>query len=201
MSEASHRANLPLLFVVQFFTWIGMFMLWVFSLPLVTVLLAVGKPPGSDMSSQAIRLVGICFATYVTLAAVINLGLPFVHDRIGKVHAHAFALLFGAAGLGTMALARSPAELVLCFAAVGIGWASISSTPYTLVTDAVRDEKYTRAMGIFNFSTVIPQVAVALCMGSLVDHVSPATAIGAGAASMALAAALMFVHSVEARKS
>lgn len=180
MTRQRARSNMAVLFVVQFFTWVGMFALWVFTLPLIAAM-DVARP---------IMWVGICFALYVTLAAVIALGLPRVYALIGMVRTHGIALLCGAAGLGAMGVVHQPIALLLCFGAVAVGWASISATPYTLVSDAVTDGRYARTMGIFNFSTVIPQVAVALCLGPLVEHVSPASAIMAGGASMGLAGVL-----------
>ena len=180
MTRGSARRQTAILFVVQFFTWVGMFTLWVFTLPLIAMM-EVERP---------IRWVGICFALYVTLAAVIALGLPMVYARIGMARTHGLALLCGAAGMGAMGSVRQSGELLLCFAAVAVGWASISSTPYTLVSDAVSDGRYARTMGIFNFSIVIPQVAVALSLGALVDHVAPASAIMAGGASMGFAGVL-----------
>ncbi len=186
------RAFLPMLFVVQFLTWIGMFMMWIFTLPLVAGLLSSGETLGP---SSAIRWTGYCFALYVSLAAIINLALPTVYNRIGKGRTHAVALLIGAAGLGSMALTHTPVQLLGAFAALAIGWASISSTPYTLVTDRVQDGRYARAMGIFNFSSVLPQVTVALCMASVTKSFSPSSAIAAGAAAMGLAGAIMFAVS------
>jgi maltose/moltooligosaccharide transporter len=174
------RAFLPLLFVVQFFTWIGMFTLWIFALPLITTL------PNMHGTSP-IRWVGFCFALYVTLAAVINLGLPVLTDRFGKSRTHGLFLLVAAVSLLALSRTQSHFGLLLCFAGIGIGWASISSTPYTLVTDQVSDGRYSRAMAIFNFSTVIPQVVVALSMGIMVDSFAPDTAIAAGGAAMAMA--------------
>jgi MFS family permease len=179
-----------MMFVVQFLTWIGMFMMWIFTLPLVASLLGRGETLGS---SAAIRWTGYCFALYVSLAAIINLVLPKVYERIGKGRTHGAALLVGAAGLGSMAIVHSPAQLLASFAAVAIGWASISSTPYTLVTDRVQDERYTRAMGIFNFSSVLPQVAVALFMAPLTERLSPASAIAGGGMAMAMAGFLMLL--------
>jgi MFS family permease len=179
-----------MMFVVQFLTWIGMFMLWIFTLPLVASLLGRGATLGS---SEAIRWTGYCFALYVTLAAIINLALPKVYDRIGKGRTHGVALLVGAAGLGSMAFVHNPVQLLASFAAVAIGWASISSTPYTLVTDRVQDDRYTRAMGVFNFSSVLPQVAVALCMAPLTERLSPASAIAGGGVAMGMAGFLMLL--------
>jgi MFS family permease len=181
---------MPTMFVVQFLTWIGMFMLWLFTLPLVANLLGKNGELGSSI---AIRWVGYCFALYVALAAIIGLALPAIYDRIGKKRTHGLALSIGALGLGSMALVHSPIQLLGCFAAVAVGWASISSTPYTIVTERVRDGRYARAMGLFNFSSVLPQVVVALCMAPLTESFSPASAIAFGGVAMGIAGMLMII--------
>jgi hypothetical protein len=48
-------AFLPMMFVVQFLTWVGMFMLWIFTLPQVANLIGNGEALGS---SAAIRWTG-----------------------------------------------------------------------------------------------------------------------------------------------
>ncbi len=186
----NNRAFMPIMFAVQFFTWVGMFMLWLFTVPLVASLL--GKS-GELGSSTAIRWVGYCFALYVTLAALIGLALPTVYNRIGKETAHGLALLIGALGLGSMAFVQTPIQLLGSFAAVAVGWASIGSTPYTIVTERVRDGRYARAMGLFNFSSVLPQVIVALCMAPVTESFSPASAIATGGASMGIAGIIMLL--------
>ena len=180
---------MPLLFVIQFFTWIGMFIVWLFTLPLIVSL----KHQAAEPPYAPIRWLGFCFALYVTLAALLNLVLPAVTQRFGKARVHAVALIFGAAGLGLGSMIGSEARLLGCFALIAVGWASISSTPYTMVTDRVSDGRYAHAMGIFNFASVVPQVFVALSMGALVTALSPAKAFAVGSLSMAVAALLTFI--------
>jgi hypothetical protein len=50
-SDAQDRACMPVLFVIQFLTWIGMFMIWIFALPLVAVALCMA--PLTDQLSPA----------------------------------------------------------------------------------------------------------------------------------------------------
>lgn len=177
------RLFLPLLFVIQFFSWTGMFILWVFTLPLLASLPDTGN-------AQAIRWVGYCFALYVTLAAIIALALPWFSVRMGACRTHGIALLAGAASLAMMSRVQTHEGLLFCFAGLAVGWASISSIPYALVSDRVSDGRYARAMGIFNFSSVIPQVVVALSLGTLVGSILPNMAIASAGAAMALAGIL-----------
>ena len=51
-------------------------------------------------------------------------------------------------------------------------------------------------MGIFHFSTVIPQVVVALLMAPLTENLEPRSAIAIGGCAMLLAAAIMLGVSI-----
>jgi maltose/moltooligosaccharide transporter len=186
------RSLTAALFVVQFLTWVGMFMLWVFSLPMIAAL----EPPEATSLAAATRTLGLLFALYVGLGAVFGLALPTVHARLGKARSHALALLFGAVGLLSVHWVTAPVMLFGSYTLVAVGWASIATTPYALASDAVRDGRYARAMGIFNFSTVIPQVVVALLMAPLTENLEPRTAIALGGCTMLFAAIIMALVSI-----
>lgn len=96
-----------------------------------------------------------------------------------------------------VARADSAFWLLSGYALTGLGWASISTTPYALVSERVTDGRYSRAMARFNFSVVLPQITVALALGWLVEVVAPSTAILVGAGAMWLAAVLTLLFSLE----
>jgi MFS family permease len=189
--QGETRPIIGALFVIQFLTWVGMFALWVFALPMIVAL-----DPAHDDLMGATQTLGLLLALYSGLGALLGLALPRVYARFGKARTHALAVVASAAGLISVYWVTQPAMLFGSYALVAIGWASISSTPYALASDAVRDGRYARAMGIFNFSTVIPQVVVALLLAPLTQNIAPRTAIAAGGVAMLLAAAIMFAVSV-----
>ncbi len=164
-----------------------MFALWVFALPHIRLALSVDE-------GTAIKWMGIGLAIIAGLGAVWNsAALPQLYARLGHAGTHVVSLCAGGAGLYVIASAHTAVTLVAGFLAVGIAWASISNTPYALVSARVADGHYERAMARFNFSVVIPQVALALSLGWLIGGVSPSQAIAAGAGAMAGAALIMFV--------
>jgi maltose/moltooligosaccharide transporter len=55
-----------------------------------------------------------------------------------------------------------PWMLHICFALVGIAWASILSMPYAMLSGSVEPQKMGTYMGIFNMFIVIPQIVAAL---------------------------------------
>jgi len=179
------RFLLPM-FVVQFLSWGGMFALWVFALPHVRVHLHVSE-------TLAVQDVGIGLAVTVALGAAINFLLPLVYARIGKVLAHALALVLGGAGLVVIAGATELPMLICGYALTGLGWSSISATPYALVSERVTDGRYESAMARFNLSVVLPQICIALALGRVVEAIAPTDAIMAGGLAMWIAAAMSLI--------
>jgi maltose/moltooligosaccharide transporter len=80
---------------------------------------------------------------------------------------------------------------------VGIAWASILSTPYSILSSAVPAEKMGVYMGIFNFTIVTPQLLAATVLGLVLKTFLGGEAIWAlalgGACFVAAAAAALAV--------
>lgn len=177
------RLFVVLLFIVQFFAWSGMFALWVFALPHIRSALGVTE-------AEALRLVGVGLAITVGLGALVAFALPKLQARMAPELAHFLALLVGGIGLMLVARASQAAGLLIGYSLVGMGWGSIGTTPYALISARVTDGQYDRAMARFNLSVVIPQICIALALGPIVAVLTPTIAITLGAASMFMAAAL-----------
>jgi maltose/moltooligosaccharide transporter len=101
-----------------------------------------------------------------------------------------------------MSVIADPHLLLLSMVGVGVAWASILSMPYAILAGALPPEKMGVYMGIFNFFIVIPQIAAAGVLGSLMKHVlgnDPMNAVLLGGASMIIAAlATTLVRDVDA---
>lgn len=188
------KPALPVLFVIQFFSWSAMFCLWVYAVPVI----AAAQPSGGSYSSAATTA-----ASGFTLYAVLGTSLAFVGPRpvarLGAGVVHGMALL--AAGCGIILFGLHPAGLALfaAFALIGVGWASMSSIPYALASAVAPPGRGARRMRLFAFSTVLPQVAVTLLL-ALVGHglelqtSSIVTVAGGGAMLIAAFVALLFRH-------
>ena len=176
MRHDSFRFYAPLV-VAQILAWGGMFALWVFGYLHIRSALRLDE-------AEAIRWMGLGMALYVVLGAALNFTLPWTYLRLGLVRTHAVALLCGGVGLMLVAHALSPCALLLGYAVTSLGWASLSNTPYTLVSARVTDGRYALAMARFNLSVIAPQVILALALGWMIAHVAPATAILGGGIAM-----------------
>jgi maltose/moltooligosaccharide transporter len=80
---------------------------------------------------------------------------------------------------------------------VGIGWATILSMPYAMLTDAIPAEKMGFYMGVFNFFIVLPQIVASAVLGPVVKHLFDGRALPAvisgGVSLLVAAGALSFV--------
>lgn len=178
---------------VQFFTWSALFVMWIYTTPVVAQYAFGSADPKSAAFNAGGNWVGIMFAVYNGVAALVAaFVLRPVARRIGKVRTHAAALAIGALGYAAFLVLRDPTALLLPEIAIGVAWASILAMPYAILASTLPSAKLGIYMGLFNVFIVIPQLLVATLMGMVVRHVFPTEPIW----TMAFAAALMGVAAV-----
>jgi maltose/moltooligosaccharide transporter len=158
---------------VQFFSWFGLFGMWVFTTPAIAH--HIYGLPISDSKSEAYQnagdWVGVLFGIYNLVSAFYAFALPYIAKKFGRKLTHSISLIIG--GLGLISIYFVPNEnwLILSMVAVGIAWASILSMPYAILAGSISPMKMGVYMGIFNFFIVIPQIINALIGGPLVKYV------------------------------
>lgn len=145
---------------VQFFSWFGLFSMWVFTTPAIAhhVYGCAIDDTTSQTYSDAGNWTGIIFGVYNAVSAVFALLLPSIAGRIGRKRTHAIALVCGGLGLISMYFATSPGFLLFSMIGVGMAWASILSMPYAMLAGSIPSHKMGVYMGIFNFFITIPQI-------------------------------------------
>jgi MFS family permease len=72
----------------------------------------------------------------------------------------------GYAGIATVV--ATPLALYVFMAVLGVGWASIVSLPFAIMTERIDKRRTGFFMGIFNLSVVLPQLFVSLVLGKVV---------------------------------
>ena len=179
--------------LIQFFSWCALFMLWIYTTPVVAAHHFHGALVGTLAYNQAGNWVGVLFATYNAVSAAYALVLPRLAARVGRERLHALNLLLGAAGFAGFWVTRDPSLLLAAMIGIGIAWASILTLPYALLCGALPYRKLGLYMGIFNVFIVLPQIAVASLIGAVVKRAFPGDPTGVmliAAACCMLAAAL-----------
>jgi maltose/moltooligosaccharide transporter len=181
--------------VVQFFSWSALFIMWIYTTPVVAIRAYGNGDPGSAVYQEAANWVGILFAVYNGIAAVAALALlPGLARRLGKARTHMICLLAGAAGFASLLVIRDPMLLLVSMVGIGIAWASILATPYAILASELPQRKLGVYMGLFNIFIVMPQLLVATVMGSLMNAFFPGEPLwtmAIGAAVLVLAALAM----------
>lgn len=209
--------------IVQFFSWLSFFAMWSMATPALTehVFRAPAPDPAAfDMAvpaqaaayqvangafQNAADLVGSYMGYYGLSSMVVALLLSFYAARfpLNRRAVHFGSLALGGLGFLLMSRVTEPAQLIGCFALVGVAWASILSMPYALLSSAVDPAKMGMYMGIFNMFIVIPQIVAATLLGpavrALFDNRPIYALIIAGASLIVGALCLLWVREPSTR--
>src|SRR5919198_695474 len=116
--------------VVQLFTWLGLFCMWLFFVPATARHVFGATDPKSELYTRGIEWGSLTMAVYSLTCFVVALALPKLAAASSRKTVHAAALLCGAAGLLSMYLIHDKRLLPLPMVGVGVAWASILSMPY-----------------------------------------------------------------------
>ncbi len=157
---------------VQFFSWFGLFGMWVFATPAIAQHV-YGLPytdSSSSMYQNAGDWVGILFGVYNLISALYAFALPYIAKKIGRKKTHSVSLIIGGLGLLSIYIMPDKNWLIVSMIGVGIAWASILAMPYAILAGSISPKKMGVYMGIFNFFIVIPQIINALIGGPLVKY-------------------------------
>ncbi|MGQ0833473.1 MAG: MFS transporter [Gammaproteobacteria bacterium] len=152
---------------VQFFSWLALFSMWIYTTPAVTQVHFGASDPVSEAYNEGANWVGVLFGAYNGFAVLAAVVIPFAVARLGIRLSHLINLCLGGAALISFHFIRDPDWLLLAMVGVGFAWASILSLPYALLSDSVPAQKMGLYMGIFNFFIVIPQLVAASVLGFL----------------------------------
>ncbi|CAH1000237.1 hypothetical protein LEM8419_01386 [Neolewinella maritima] len=150
---------------VQFFSWFALFAMWIYMTSAVTSYVYGTTDTTSAVYNEGADWVGVCFAVYNGIAALVAFVLPVVAKRISRRITHLLALFCGGLGLLSVLFISDANLLLISMVGVGIAWASILSMPYAIISSILPANKMGYYMGVFNFFIVIPQIVAAGILG------------------------------------
>ena len=158
--------------LVQFFTWMGLFLMWFyFTVAVANDIYGANGDTQSPRYAEGLAWANICFGFYSLITFLFSFILPEIADRMGKKYAHALSLLAGAMGLISVGFITDPNLLLLSMVGVGIAWTSTLAMPYAILAPKLRQDKVGVYMGIFNFFIVIPEILATLFFGLIMLYV------------------------------
>lgn len=185
---------------VQFFSWFALFCLWVyFSVTVATDIFGGSLETGTGdakrvLYDQGVAWGGLCFSIYNFVALFASLLFMVLLRYLKPKHIHIASLLIGSASFASILIIHNQYWLIGSMIGVGVLWASILTMPYALLARHLPPENTGFYMGVFNFFIVLPQIMVALVMGSAIKHLFQNDSIwvfACGACSLLIAALLM----------
>ncbi len=184
--------------LVQLFTWLGLFCMWLFFGLTTSYHIFGATSPQDARFPLGGEWGGICFAVYSIVTFLVAFALARIAVATSRKTVHAISLICGGIGLLSVYFIHDKWTLLLTMVGVGIAWASILSMPYAILSGALPPGRIGIYMGVFNFFIVIPEITQALTFGPIIralfgadNHNAPMYMVMAGGAFLLIAALLV----------
>jgi Na+/melibiose symporter-like transporter len=170
---ANHHLEFRKVLAAHSFSWIGIHTTFVYMI----IFVQQQFPLLSDIDAG--RSVSLSFMILNVVGALLPLFvLQPLSERIGRVATHAWALgIMAAAYLALYLVGGSQLSVYLLIAFVGIGWASIVSLPFAIMSQKVESDQMGVYMGLFNLAVVLPQLTVSLGVALAISRAADKDAI------------------------
>lgn len=171
------------------FTWWGVQTMNIYMFFYVSTKIA-GLPESefADINSWAFLVRDLIGAVLPVLV------LNVVAQKTGMAKTHTGSILLMALGYGLIYFFGS--NIIVFFASlciVGIGWASLVSLPFAIMSERVDQSKMGLYMGIFNLSVVLPQLVASFKMGEVVNNADDKSIIFAICAICLLISGILWI--------
>jgi len=158
--------------LVQFFTWLGLFCMWLHFSNAVPLVFGATDTQ-SPLFKAGAEWAGVCYAAKDFVTFVAAFGLMACASKFDRRKIHSTCLTLGALGLLGVGFIHGEPQKTLLLGALalgGIAWASILSMPYAMLAGALPPQRMGVYMGIFNFFIVLPEIIAALTFGPAVKN-------------------------------
>jgi maltose/moltooligosaccharide transporter len=187
-------ATMKELAVVQFFTWLGLFCMWMFFGLATAQQIFHTTDANSKAFDQGTAFGGRTFAWYSIVCFAVAFVLPVLARATSRKLVHGLALVAGGVSLLATGFIHERVLWQLTMIGVGVAWASILAMPYAMLSGALPAERMGVYMGIFNLCIVIPEIVASVALEPVVKHTfgnDPVKVVMLGGASLLVAAAMV----------
>jgi maltose/moltooligosaccharide transporter len=187
-------ATMKQLALVQIFTWLGLFCMWMFFGLTCSYYIFQAPDTRSELFDRGTEWAGWCFAIYSIVCFLVAFILPKAAALTSRKLVHGVALALGGLSLISVYFIHDPNLLQWTMVGVGIAWASILSMPYAILSGAIPASRTGIYMGVFNFFIVIPEIIASVGFKDLVKsvfHNRPECVVIMGGFSLLIAALLV----------
>ncbi len=168
------------------FTWIGVQTMFVYAFFYLRESMGLDEKMAGSVNSIAFFILSLVSAILPILV------LNGSAKRFGMVRTHTICILIMALGYFGIYLfgTSSVISYYALMAIAGIGWASVVSLPFAIMSEKVDQTKMGLYMGIFNLSVVLPQLVASFKMGQIINATADKTII------FAICAACLFISGI-----
>lgn len=167
ITKSNTRSNeFQKILLAHSFTWIGVQTMFIYAFFYLTNELGLSEKAG-QVNSIAFFILSLVSAVLPVLV------LNGFAKRIGMVRTHLSCIFIMALGYaGVLLFGTTIISYYLALAVVGIGWASVVSLPFAIMSEKVDQKKMGLYMGIFNLAVVLPQLVASFKVGEIVNAAS-----------------------------
>lgn len=156
--------------VIQFFSWIGIMCLFIFftnyvvhvlhGVPDLTVIDATTKALFAEDMAAGQNFASLCYAVFNLVCFVVAIPIGKMASRRGNKNVHFVAMILMALAFLFMSFLHNPVSIMAAMALAGIGWASLLSLPFAMLSKYIKAGTEGSMMGIFNIFIAAPQILV-----------------------------------------
>ena len=148
--------------LVQFFCWAAFLYMWTYTNGAIADTVWGTTDVKSEGYQAAGNWVGILFA----LQSVGSVLWALVIPKFKSIKtAYVVSLLIGAVGFASVFFIHDQYLLFISFLLIGVAWAAMLASPFTLLTNSLSGDHIGTYLGLFNGTICLPQIVAAACGG------------------------------------
>ena len=156
--------------IMQFFTWIGVMCMFIFftqfaihtvyGVPDLSVVSDTMKDNYENAVAQATNFSSICFAVLNLVCFIVSIPIGIFSTKYGNKKVHLLSLAIMALSYLLIGFTNNSKAVMLLMGLAGIGWSSILSLPFAMLSEYIKKGSEGAVMGIFNIFIAGPQILV-----------------------------------------
>lgn len=188
LPEIANQISFRKLLAAHSFTWLGVQTMFVYTFFFILQKLNADN-------NEAGKMVGWAFFALNGFGSIfLFYMIEPLTKRIGRVKTHIIALGLMVVGYYGIAFYTNTEYVFYAFMVIlSIGWASLVSLPFAVMTEKINKSKMGLYMGIFNLSVVLPQLVASFMLGKEIELAEDKSLIFIISGSALLISALLWV--------
>lgn len=174
--------------IMQFFTWIGTMCMiifftqysvhTIFNVPDLSSATEETKNALESLSMLGTNFASICFAVFNSVCFIFAVPIGFLSVKFGKKRIHQIALFLMLLAFLGMAFFHNKNIVLFLMGIAGIGWASLLSLPFAMISKYIEKGTEGLSMGIFNIFIAGSQILTCTLVAWIISRTSFSFSLG-----------------------